>query len=392
MEHGFAASAFKFHMVPHRANIISARRDLERGAFVECAVRLMASVAAVLACLTTAAPTPTYDAFHPGEVWYDTSGAVIDAHGAGLLVDGQLTYWYGEQRQGHPIPMPTPAQPYGCYPGATTAHGLLGDGYSEGVNAYVSDGDLYNWRSLGLVFAVNITGSHCLERPKVIKCPATGKYVLWAKGFTPPPDDSVAAIVATSDGPAGPFKLANASRPFYKPGGKTFADGTLYVASDATVYAYFRSRDDGLLVARLTDDCTELASKPAVLADKKHEGPAVFEHQGSVYLWTSGTSGWDSNPAQLLVNREGSFLGPFTDVGNPTHNDTTFDSQSTFILPNPAAGNSTDAACPPFIFLADRWQPSTDAFGRYVWLPLNVNPNGTVVVTNPSVWQYACGH
>ena len=54
-----------------------------------------------------------------------------------------------------------------------------GDGFTDGVNAYVSDGDLYNWRHAGLVMDANVTGGHCLERPKVVRCPATGRYVLW---------------------------------------------------------------------------------------------------------------------------------------------------------------------------------------------------------------------
>lgn len=58
---------------------------------------------------------------------------------------------------------------------APAAAALVGDGYTEGVNLYTSDGDLYNWKHAGLVFPANATGAHCLERPKVVKCPGTGK-------------------------------------------------------------------------------------------------------------------------------------------------------------------------------------------------------------------------
>jgi hypothetical protein len=42
---------------------------------------------------------------------------------------------------------------------------------------------------------------------------------------------------------------------------------------------------------------------------------------------------------------------------------TTFESQSTFILP---IADRPDA----FIFMADRWRPLNAIDGRYVWLPL----------------------
>ena len=42
-----------------------------------------------------------------------------------------------------------------------------------------------------------------------------------------------------------------------------------------------------------------------------------------------------------------------------------------------------------FIFIADRWRPTTREFGRYVWLPLRVSPNGAMVsVGAPRDWRY----
>ena len=36
--------------------------------------------------------------FVPGEVWLDTNGKPIQAHGGGILVRGNTYYWYGEDR------------------------------------------------------------------------------------------------------------------------------------------------------------------------------------------------------------------------------------------------------------------------------------------------------
>ncbi len=56
----------------------------------------------------------------PGEIWRDTSGRPIQAHGGGLLQVGELFYWYGEEKS---------------------------EGYNNkvGVSCY-SSSDLVNWK------------------------------------------------------------------------------------------------------------------------------------------------------------------------------------------------------------------------------------------------------
>lgn len=152
----------------------------------------------------------------------------------------------------------------------------------------MSDGDLYNWRHAGLVFAANATGAHCLERPKVIKCPGTGKYVLWAKGFTPMPANAKLAVVALADTPLGPFKLLNEQEPFYAPANTSMADATLFVDNESkpkSVWLYWRTPSmigkvkGGFMAAKLNKQCTALESETGAvrIADVKHEAPAVFK-------------------------------------------------------------------------------------------------------------------
>ncbi len=39
---------------------------------------------------------------HPGEVWLNTDGKAIQAHGGGVLREGSYWYWFGEdQTEGH---------------------------------------------------------------------------------------------------------------------------------------------------------------------------------------------------------------------------------------------------------------------------------------------------
>src|SRR5205085_2561650 len=56
--------------------------------------------------------------FRPGEIWYDLSGEIINAHGGGMLYFGKKYYWFGEKRGKHA---------------------------SQGVNVY-SSMDLYHWK------------------------------------------------------------------------------------------------------------------------------------------------------------------------------------------------------------------------------------------------------
>lgn len=37
---------------------------------------------------------------NPGEIWLDTDGNPINAHGAGILFDKGIYYWYGEYKEG----------------------------------------------------------------------------------------------------------------------------------------------------------------------------------------------------------------------------------------------------------------------------------------------------
>ena len=139
---------------------------------------MLAAVPHVLLTVATAPqpPAPRYTAFYPGEEWRDTRGLPIDAHGGGFLIDENTVFWYGEQRSGHPVPARGPPN-LGCYDELVSRSELrlsspqqiLGPpaqlptsvpsttstfyGFTQGVNAYASDGDLYNWRPLGLVLA-----------------------------------------------------------------------------------------------------------------------------------------------------------------------------------------------------------------------------------------------
>ena len=222
--------------------------------------------------------------------------------------------------------------------------------------------------------------------------------MLWAKGFAPPRGEIKQAVVAIADSPLGPFELTDKGA-FYSPAGTEMADATLYVDGDET-WLFWRTVTNitgatgkgGFMVAKLNSECTALESEAGAkwIADIRHEAPAVFKAGGKAYVWTSSTTGFRANSAKLLVSVSGALDGPYVEAGNPTHDPGSFSSQSTYILPNPAFKQGSGLA--QFIFIADRWQPNTTDFGRYLWLPLEVDSaapiNDTVAVTNPGSWMY----
>jgi hypothetical protein len=335
--------------------------------------------------------------FQPGELWPDQNGVPINAHGGGVLFHDGVYYWFGEHK----------------------IAGEAGNAAHVGVHVY-SSRDLYDWKDEGIALQVSddldspIVRGCILERPKVVFNRRTGKFVMW---FHLEPKDAgysgAQSGVAVADQVAGPYQFVRAFRPnagvwpqnvpaearrpltpeeqalvnaLELPGGpvpyypkhllfrRDFAEGqmardmTLFVDDDGVAYHFYASEANGTLhISRLSDDYLQPAGEYVrVFPGRFHEAPAVLKWRGRYFLFSSGCSGWAPNPAR--VSMADHIFGPWEELGNPClgTNDqtaTTFESQSTFILP--VAGKA-DA----FIFMADRWRPENAIDGRYVWLPI----------------------
>ncbi|MGA2261943.1 MAG: glycoside hydrolase family 43 protein [Acidobacteriota bacterium] len=316
--------------------------------------------------------------FRPGEVWLDSEGKPIQAHGGGILVSGNTYYWYGEDRT----------------PGTKT-----------GVSCY-SSADLYNWKHEGLVFPHDslpseIRNSSFFERPKVIFNAQTRKYVMWMhleqRGY-----HFARAGIAVSDRPTGPFVFLTEMRPIrddieyksddpdrQKEFGGTYRDMNLFVDDDGRAYAFYASEGNWTMyVVRLNLEYTG-PETPAVLnktwarilTRRMREAPAPFKFKGLYYLITSGCTGWTPDEADYAV--AGNILGPWVSKGNPCigpEAKTTFGSQSTFVLPAPGR-----SGC--FIFMADRWAPRQLDDLRYLWLPLILKSDGTFTLEWRERWD-----
>ena len=301
--------------------------------------------------------------FRPGEIWPDNNGVHINAHGGGILQQGDTYYWFGEHK----------------------TEGKAGNVAQVGVHCYSSK-DLYNWKDEGIALSVSDDASSpivkgcILERPKVIFNKKTGKYVMWfhlepkGAGYS-----GAQSGVAVSDKVTGPYTLLYAARPnagfwpknvleIHKQGvpevskrgfgggglpahpdtlnllGRDFEGGqmardmNLFVDDDGKAYHIYASEENSTLqISELTDDYTACSGNYArFFVGRFMEAPAMFKKDGKYYLIMSGCTGWAPNPGRSAVAE--SIWGPWKELANPffgTDSTTSFHSQSTYVLPAP---------------------------------------------------------
>ena len=339
-----------------------------------------------------------YKNFHPGKIWLDTNGKVINAHGGGMLFYNDVYYWFGE----HKIAGPE------------------GNKAMVGVHVYSSK-DLYNWKDRGIALHVSddpnseIVKGCVLERPKVVYNKKTGKFIMWfhlelkGQGYS-----AARTAVATSQSVTGPYTYLRSYRPnpriwpidaaakdtmeaaggdstllklpgeeravagYYLrrdyPKGQMARDMTIFQDGDKAYLIYASEENYTMNIAELTDDYTSFTGKWCRLLIGDHnEAPAMFKVNGKYYLITSGCTGWAPNAARSAV--ASSIWGPWNKLGNPcagTDSALTFHSQSTYALKVNGKNNA-------YIFMADRWQPKNPIDGRYIWLPIQFNGDKIVI-------------
>lgn len=298
-----------------------------------------------------------------GEVWKDTEGNTINAHGGGMLQYNDTYYWFGEIKKGKTWLVPDQQWEDYRVP-------------AGGVNCYSSK-DLINWKYEGIALpsltgnaAHDLDTSKVIERPKVIYNAKTKKFVMWMHVDANDYSYSQAGV-ATSDNVTGPYSYIGS----VKPNGQMSRDMTLYKDEDDKAYLIYASESNKTMhVCLLNDDyLTPTTTYTRITSATDREAPAVFKYKKKYYLITSDCTGWSPNPATYAV--ADSLLGSWTQMGDPCKGEnaaTTFQSQSTFVLPLPG---KTDQ----FLFMADRWNKTDLPDSRYVWLPLHMVKDSLVI-------------
>lgn len=278
-----------------------------------------------------------YHSIISGVPWYTKGGDNVSAHGANIIKEGNKFYLFGEFKNND-------------------------NNRFEGFSCYSST-DLMNWKFEGIAMPPNERGrlssaESIGERPKVMKCPATGEFIMYmhadSNGYRNP-----AVEYAVSKEVTGPYK--------YK-GPLMFGEKKIerwdmgsFQDEDGTGYILLHHGD----IYKLTDDYKSIEEQ-TLKRDKilRTESPAVFKRKDTYYWVGSGLTGWERNDNTYYTAK--SLSGPWTKRGIIAPEGTlTWNSQSTFVLP--VRGSKTTT----YIYMGDRWSfPKQRATATYVWQPL----------------------
>lgn len=277
-------------------------------------------------------------AIYSGIPWFDNKGNTVSAHGANIVNEKEKYYLFGERHE-------------------------------DGTNAFVgfncySSTDLYNWKFESIALPLQSIGklgpNRIGERAKVMKCPATGEYIMYMHVDTLGYKDQFTGY-ATAKKITGPYvfkgPLLFKGNPIKKWDMGTFQD------KDGSGYILLHGGD----IYKLNDDYKSISEQINKAFEKGFESPAIFKKDSLYYFLGSDLSGWERNDNYYFTAT--TLKGPWTKQGLFAPIGTlTWNSQTTFVLPIQGLKETT------FMFMGDRWSfPKQASAATYIWQPLTVD-------------------
>lgn len=305
-----------------------------------------------------------YNSFKSGQPWYDTDGALIQAHGGSVLYHEGTYYWYGENKE----------------------HYKAGEKqWHYGVRCYSSK-DLYNWKNEGIILepAEDISNpmhpERIMDRPHIIYNKRDKQFVMWVKFAGSDEDYTDWQVqymgIAVSKDITKPFHIIKTIRPL----GMEMGDFDLWLDErDGKGYFIADRVHTEVVIADLTDDYTGVTGNysshfPHVEPPLAREAPVFFKYLDNYCLLSSGTTGYCPNPTEIAVSKlmHGSY-----DVVKKAcvddKSDTSFDCQFSCVLKHPTRYGL-------YIAIGDRWMSKTTMLNGkeeaetseagYIWLPI----------------------
>lgn len=325
-------------------------------------------------------PEQPYKFFHIGSSalrlgmnWYDEEGNHINAHGGCVIYENGTYYWFGENYRPSPV-------------------------RSNGIVCYTSK-DLYNWKLEGMAYKCpeaalrndyqDMNYGRTLERPKVMYCPNTGKYVMWVHWENGSGYAASRVAILYSDKITGPYTFLKTMRPRGDEQPSGSRDQTLLFDPDYNAGYHFGSAEENMTMhgTLLTKDYLDLSNTwERIFVQKQYEAPAIFKYHKRFVAITSGCTGWDPNPAHSSYSQLP--LSGWNDKGNPCVDkdyNKSYHSQSNYVFKVP---NKYDA----YIFMGDRWKGG-DYFSDanvgeswHIWLPIDMR-TGYPIIHFYSEWD-----
>lgn len=270
-----------------------------------------------------------------GVPWYDQRDSIVSAHGANIIRNNGKHYMFGEFK-------------------------------TDSVNAFkgfscYSSPDLVNWNFERIAFDTQKDGrmgpNRVGERPKVLKCPSTGEYVMIMHSDDMRYKDPC-VVYATSNTIDGEYEFQGPL--LYKGEPVKKWDIGSFTDNDGKSYLLVHHGD----IYRFADDYHSLDSCMSSKVNGIGESPAMLYHNGRYYWFSSHTTSWERNDNMYVSST--SLSGPWSEPRNFAPEGTnTWNSQTSFILPI-INGNDTT-----FMFMGDRWSfPKQRSAATYVWQPI----------------------
>jgi hypothetical protein len=272
-----------------------------------------------------------------GALWKDNRGQNVQAHAAGFLQVGDTWYMVGEDRA------------------------------DAGVNLY-STKDFVAWQFEKKIIPPSAYRHpdglyRFIERPKLLRCPSTGKFVVWChyEGHTPSSSSSYAASEAASfvcDSVNGIYTMVFSGRPL----GVKSRDCNVFVDHDGTAYFISTtSENTDLGLFCLSDDYLYPVSHTLLFDDQGREAPAIVRIGDIYFMFSSACTGWDPNQCKLSHSTSlTSGWSPLQNIGNSI----AFDTQAASILTFQGREGTS------YVYVGDRWQDPGLAESKTIMFPV----------------------
>lgn len=291
---------------------------------------------------------------HNGIPWFDDRGEIVNAHGACIVKDDGRYYLFGEYK-------------------SNEANAFFG------FSCYSSD-DLVDWKFERIVLGVQPAGilgpNRIGERVKVMKCPATGEYVMYMHCDDMKYMDPHIGY-ATSKTINGEYTfhgaLLHEGEPIRRWDMGTFQD------TDGRGYLLIHHG----IIYRLSKDYRSAETIAAKDIKDAGESPAMLKKDGIYYLLTSNLTSWERNDNKYHIAT--SIEGPWTLQGLFCPEGTlTYNSQYSFVFPLVEENDTT------YMYIGDRWSfPNQADAATQVWLPLQAEDGKLSISEYWEAWNPA---
>ncbi|KAE8446598.1 hypothetical protein EG329_011791 [Mollisiaceae sp. DMI_Dod_QoI] len=289
----------------------------------------------------------------PGAIWTDTSGDKIDAHGGGIVKQGDTFYWIGQSASNSETPY------------------------------LYSSTDMLNWKNLGKQSSIQY-----LWRPKIAK--PDGSF--WIYGQV---NRNIQALVSTQM--VGGYTTHGAAVTV-PPKNYTYSDTGMFQDTDGSWYILTSAdhntvqinkiNSDGSIGAKASQlstesdiDSTAACKLTNFPAGGAYEAPGILKVDDVYFLIVSGKTGWRSNTNKMFYSASitGSWTGPF-DIAPEAEK--TYDSQNTFEFTIRGSKQTT------YMYMGDSWDSKGGPSSNYIWLPMVVNTSAkTVSLDYHAMWK-----